>query len=254
MVMNGILRDIGLTDNEIKLYITLLKVGSSTAYDLSKKTGIYRVHVYDKLEQLMDKGLVTHVYRGSKKHFQATPPQRIKQYLDEKRKTLDRQEDAVDSLLPELEAMARLPTEDIRVEVFKGKEGMKYFFKDIVKVGKEVLIMGMDDAKYEKETPYAIQQYFRDLRHKKIKERVIAVKKEGMYIFPKDVATTSTYRFLESDQFNPTNTFVYGDRVVIITWGTPVTAIMIQNPGLAETYRNHFEHLWKIASKSPNKR
>ena len=66
-----ILKKIGLTDNEIKIYVTLLKIGSSTAYEISQKTGIYRVHVYDKLEQLMDKGLATYVYQGTKKIFQA---------------------------------------------------------------------------------------------------------------------------------------------------------------------------------------
>ena len=64
-----ILRKIGLTENEIKIYLNLLISGSSTAYEIGKQTGIYRVHVYDKLEQLMDKGLVTHIYRGAKKYF-----------------------------------------------------------------------------------------------------------------------------------------------------------------------------------------
>ncbi|HLC66919.1 MAG TPA: hypothetical protein VJK52_04740 [Candidatus Nanoarchaeia archaeon] len=35
--------------------------------------------------------------------------------------------------------------------------------------------------------------------------------------------------------------------MVLVTWDTPVTAIMIQNAGIAETYREHFEHLWRIA-------
>ena len=72
------LRKIGLTENEIKIYLDLLKSGTSTAYEIGKRTGIYRVHVYDKLEQLMDKGLVTYVYRGAKKFFQATNPSKIK--------------------------------------------------------------------------------------------------------------------------------------------------------------------------------
>ena len=75
------LQKIGLTQNEIKIYIDLLTSGASTAYDIGKRTGIYRVHVYDKVEQLMDKGLVTHVYRGAKKVFQATHPSKINQYL-----------------------------------------------------------------------------------------------------------------------------------------------------------------------------
>src|SRR3989338_7079103 len=128
------LRKIGLTENEIKIYIDLLKSGSSTAYDIGKRTGIYRVHVYDKVEQLMDKGLVTHVYRGAKKFFQATDPSKIRHYVEEKKEELELQERALNSILPELEAMANLPKEDTFVEVFKGNEGLKYFLKD--KIGR----------------------------------------------------------------------------------------------------------------------
>ena len=245
----GALRNIGLTKNEIKIYIDLLKSGSSTAYEIGKRTGIYRVHVYDKLEQLMNKGLVTHIYRGSKKFFQATDPSKIKQYLEDKKKEFELQEDAVNSILPNLKAMANLPKEDTLVEVFKGKEGLKYFLKDIIKTEKEVLITGINDIKYQETLPIFMKQYFRDLKKKKIKERVITLKRKNVFLFEKDLATTTNYRFLEAAQFNPTNTFVYGGKVVIVTWGSPVTAVMIKNNQIAETYRNHFEHLWKVAAK-----
>ena len=243
------LRKIGLTENEIKIYLDLLKSGSSTTYDIGKRTGIYRVHVYDKLEQLMNKGLVTHIYRGAKKFFQATSPEKLKQYLEDKKRDLEAQEEAVGSILPELEAMANLPKEDTFVEVFKGNEGLKYFLKDIVKTKKEVLITGIDDKKYQEALPVFMKQYFRDLKKNNIKERVITVKRKGVFLFDKELAPTTTYRFLEATQFNPTNTFVYGNKVVIVTWGAPVTAVMIKNSQIAETYRNHFEHLWRISSK-----
>ncbi|MBI4453956.1 hypothetical protein HY636_04910 [Candidatus Woesearchaeota archaeon] len=244
------LRKIGLTENEIKIYIDLLKSGTSTAYDIGKRTGIYRVHVYDKLEQLMNKGLVTHVYRGAKKFFQATSPSKIKQYLEDKKKEVEIQEEEIGAILPELEAMSNLPKEDTFVEVFKGNEGLKYFLKDIIKVGKEVLITGIDDQKYQEAFPIFMKQYFRDLKKNKVKERVITVKRKSVFLFDKKMAPTTTYRFLEEKQFNPTNTFVYGNRTVIVTWGSPVTAVMIKNNGVADTYRNHFEHLWKVASKT----
>jgi len=247
-----ILRKIGLTENEIKIYLHLLKSGSSTAYEIGKQTGIYRVHVYDKLEQLMDKGLVTHVYRGAKKYFQATHPSKIKHYLEDQKRVLEVQEQAVDSILPELEAMTRIPKEDTFVEVFKGNEGLKYFLKDIIKTKKEVLITGIDDQKYQDALSIFMKQYFRDLRNNNIKERVITLKKLGVFLFEKELAPTTHYRFLTEKQFNPTNTFVYGNKVVIVTWGTPVMAVMIKNEAIAETYRNHFEHLWNVASEQPN--
>jgi sugar-specific transcriptional regulator TrmB len=244
-----ILKQIGLTENEIKIYLILLKTGLSTAYEIGKKTGIYRVHVYDKVEQLMDKGLVTHVYKGAKKYFQATNPEKIKQYLEDKKKELDLQEQEVDTLLPDLVAMTKLPREDTKVEVFKGKEGLKYFLKDIIKTKQEVLITGIDDAKYDEALSIFMQQYFRDLRNCGIKERVITLKKHGVFMFKKETAPTTHYKFLGEEQFNPTNTFVYGNKVVIVSWGTPITCVMIENKGLADTYRGNFEHLWKIAEE-----
>ncbi len=244
------LRTIGLTDNEIRIYLDLLTSGSSTAYEIGKRTGIYRVHVYDKLEQLMNKGLVTHIYKGAKKFFQATSPEKIKHYLEDKKRELETQEEAVMSILPELEAMANLPREDTFVEVFKGNEGLKYFLKDILKAGKEVLITGIDDQKYQGALPVFMKQYFRDLKKNNIKERVITMKRRGVFLYTKDAAPTTEYRFLEEKQFNPVNTFIYGNKVVIVTWGSPVTAVMIKNKEVAATYRNHFEHLWKAAARS----
>ncbi|MBU2522667.1 MAG: hypothetical protein KKE23_00035 [Nanoarchaeota archaeon] len=244
-----ILRKIGLTENEVRIYLMLLKSGPNTAYEIGKKTGIYRAHVYDKIEQLMDKGLVTHVFKGAKKYFQATSPNKIKQYLEDQKKELEIQEDRVNSLLPELEALSKLPHEDTFVEVFKGNEGLKYFLKDIIKTKQEVMITGIDDQKYQEALPIFMEQYFRDLRLNKIKERVITLKKPGVFLFQKKLAPTTHYKFLEEKQFNPTNTFVYGDKVVIVTWGTPVTAVMIKNNEIARTYAHHFEILWKIASE-----
>lgn len=245
------LSKLGLSENEIKIYLYLLKAGSKTAYEISKDTNIYRVHIYDKLEQLMSKGLVTHIFKGAKKFFQATPPTKIKQYLEDKKHQLEIQEQEVEAILPQLEAMANLPKEDTFVEVFKGPEGLKYFLKDIIKTKQEVLISGIEDQKYQEALPIFMQQYFRDVRKNKIKERVLTSKKKNIFLFNKTLTPTTHYRFLEQNQFNPTNTFIYADRVVIVTWGSPVTAVMIKNNQIAQTYRNHFEHLWKIAAKTP---
>lgn len=243
-----VLKKIGLSDNEIRIYLSLLKTGPSTAYEIGKKTGIYRVHVYDKLEQLMGKGLVTYVVQGAKKSFRATAPVKLKHYLEEKKKLLEIQQIMLGNLLPELELMAKAPREDTKVEVFKGIEGLKYILKDIIKARKEVMITGVNDFSHNEAMPVFMNQYFRDLKKNKIKERIITVKKNGIFTFNKIIAPTTVYKFLEEKQFNPTNTFVYAGKVVIVSWGTPLTAIMIQNQEIAKTYRNHFEYLWNVAS------
>ena len=246
---SSVLRDIGLTENEIKIYLILLQNGPLTAYELGQKTGIYRAHVYDKAEQLMDKGLVTHIYKGAKKQFQAASPQKINEYLAEKQKEIEAKQQRVAAAMPELLALTTQSTEQTKVEVFKGPEGLKHFLRDIIKMKTEVLITGIDDAKYQDALPIFMKQYFRDLRLEKIKERDITIKRKGVFQFGPKTAPTTEYRYLTEEQFNPTNTFVYAEKVVIVTWGTPASAVMIQNKSVAATYRSHFEHLWRIADK-----
>ena len=53
------LKKIGLSENETGAYLALLELGSATAQDISKKSGIKRATTYVQLEALMQLGLVT---------------------------------------------------------------------------------------------------------------------------------------------------------------------------------------------------
>ncbi|MFH1400513.1 MAG: helix-turn-helix domain-containing protein [Nanoarchaeota archaeon] len=245
----SILREIGLTDNEITIYIHLLKAGSSTAYQIGKETGIYRVHVYDKIEQLMDKGMVSAIHQGSKKYFEATPPEKINDYMEEKRMDLEQKYNSLKALLPELQALAKLPKEETEVTVFRGREGIKNILRDVIKSGKDVCIMGIDDQKYNELLPAFMPQYFRDLTHNKQHERIINIKKKEVFQFNPEITPNTSYRYLGEEQFNPTNTFIYARKVVIVTWAEPIYAVMIRNGSIAASYQEHFEHLWNAASQ-----
>jgi sugar-specific transcriptional regulator TrmB len=238
------LKNIGLTNNEIKIYLDLLKSGSSTAYDIGKRTGIYRAHIYDKLEQLMDKGLVTHVYMGSKKIFQATGPSKIKQYLEDRRMELETQEDAINDILPQLEALVDLPKEEVSVEVFKGGEGFKEIMKDYLEVGEDMYAFGVDESKFEEKFPQVMAQLF--IKEAKNKQQEFILTREE----PKKIYRTKTihYRVIPKEFFEPTPTIVYGDCVVTVIW-EPFTLIRIQNKGVADSYRKHIKMLWKSAKK-----
>ena len=56
-----ILKQIGLTENEIQVYLTLLKIGSSGVSTIAEHSGLYRPYVYDTLERLQEKGLVSFI-------------------------------------------------------------------------------------------------------------------------------------------------------------------------------------------------
>jgi len=51
-----ILKEIGLTETEIKVYTTLLSLGATSAGKIVEATGVYRKNLYDALNKLIDKG------------------------------------------------------------------------------------------------------------------------------------------------------------------------------------------------------
>src|SRR3989344_8787493 len=98
----SILKEVGLTDGEIKVYLALLELGSSTTGPMINKSGIARSIIYQILEKLMQKGLVSQIIKEKTKYFQAAEPNRILGYIDEREKQLDDNKKKIEKLLPEL--------------------------------------------------------------------------------------------------------------------------------------------------------
>jgi len=62
-----ILKEIGFLDAEIEVYLTLLRLGPSLVSRIHQETGHHRTHIYDLLEKLREKGLVsTFIQSGNK--------------------------------------------------------------------------------------------------------------------------------------------------------------------------------------------
>src|SRR3989338_5886077 len=59
----------GLTGNEAKVYVELLKIGESSANEIAKNIGMDRTLAYTVLNNLIEKGQVNYVIKKGKKIF-----------------------------------------------------------------------------------------------------------------------------------------------------------------------------------------
>jgi len=62
-----ILEDLGLTSTEIKVYLTLLEMGSSNAGIILQKSKLPNSTIHRDLNSLIEKGLVNFIFEGIKK-------------------------------------------------------------------------------------------------------------------------------------------------------------------------------------------
>lgn len=236
------LKELGLTNNEVEVYLTLLQGGSISVNSIAEKSGLHRQAVYDALDRLLEKGFVSFVIKNNKKFFQGIHPKKVLDYLKEK-------EDKFKSILPELITLTQVPREDTVVQVFKGKNVTRTVYKDIrkefEKQSGEILISGANEKKFMDEDRIALEQHIKRLKKLKCTERILLEEGDTFFVEGKQ----TKYKCVPKESFNPTPIFVYKNKLTTVILGNPNYAIVIENKDLADSYRKQFNMLWKIAKK-----
>jgi sugar-specific transcriptional regulator TrmB len=240
--MLQVLKKLGLTSNEVEIFLTLLRHGECSVYELAKKASLHRQVCYDALERLLNKGFVSYIIKENKKYYKSIEPKKIYNYLEERK-------EEINTILPQLEEIYAQPTEGTNVEVVKGKLVLRIIYNDIFKTlnetKTELFAMGVDEEKFLEFDRIAIKQYISKMNKAKLKEKLLS-KESAATFFP---GGQSQYRLLPDHLFNPNPTHIYGDKVAIILWGTPMHGIIMQSKQVADAYRKYFHILWDIAKE-----
>lgn len=246
MDLKATLKKIGLTETESVIYLTLLKIGNSLVSKIASHSKLYRPYVYDTLNKLLEKGLVSFIVKDNKKYFQALEPSKLLDIENQKISQLKK-------IIPELNKLTSKTKEFTNAQLLVGKNVVRSIQKDVldvlIKNKGENLVIGVDEALFMGADGIIMQQFFEELKRNKLKERVLV--REGDNFLPAYKSTTS-YKYLAKEFFEPTSTFIYGNRVAIILFNEPLYGIIIESKSLANTYRKQFELLWKVAKNKKN--
>ncbi len=240
------LEQLGLTSGEARIFVSLLKLGQSKVGAIVKGSRVSYSKVYDVLERLIKKGLVSYVLIENVKHFRAAEPHRINEYLEEKDKEISKQKEIASELIPQLMKITK--TDDhTKVEVFIGKKGLKTAYEILMQGDKKRTLRYF----YPFDEHHSIaDDFFMQLSSKmklKVIEKGISTlnyKKSGATkILPKEC----NMRFVDFPL--PGTIDILDNKVLIVTWSGDITGILITSKEIANHYSNYFDSLWKIAKK-----
>lgn len=233
------LERIGLTKNQSLVYLSLLKLGTSTAQAIIKESGMHRAIIYDCLQKLDEISLVTSVIKDYKRYFQAIEPKKLLTYLDEKKEMLLQK-------LPELERMQNMKHKELNASVFKGREGLKTIHSEMLKEGKEVFVLGAKGLIFS-ELPYFIPNFERERLRKRIKFTLIYDKKE-IQNYEKEIINRQLFEGKTFPTGFDTNTVVniFGNKVAIVSWQEKnPTGFMINDQNVANSFRKWFNFIYQ---------
>jgi sugar-specific transcriptional regulator TrmB len=235
---------LGLSARESRVYQALLNIGPTTTTRIINSTGVPSSKIYDILERLEQKGLVTHILVRGKKEFHPASPDKLSNLIKEK-------ENVIQEILPKLQEIYNKKSEQIQAEIYKGKEGLKAIFDAILREEKDWLALGVS-AKSEIILPYYMPHFYEEMKKKKINLKAFFVNSEETKRLAKklDKYNNIKIRYLPKSIENLMTIFIYSNNVAII----PITStiemlpivILVKSKESADSYRAYFEWLWQL--------
>jgi len=238
------LKEIGLSAGEVKVYSALLDIGRSQVSRLHEKTGIERSNIYDILNKLIERGLVNYIYENKKRFFQLSHPSKIISYIEEQKQALEKKQIEMEKNIPLLLKRFNSVTPQTRAELYRGAEGVKAAWMEQLDYS-EILWIG--SGRY---VPKKFPAFFAQWNRKRIK-RKIPIYNLLKWEMRKEMRIPwelEQVRFLPKEfSGNPTVIGVYGNKVANWVYSDNLSAFVIEDKDLAESYRKYHKYLWKLS-------
>ncbi len=248
-----LLKNIGLTDLEIDVYFTLLKIGSNSAKLIAREAKKHRTNVYDALDKLMKKGLVSYTMNRDTKIFNATEPNRLLLYVKDKKQELEKQEAMVKKLISELELIKQYKHSEAQIQIFQDKEGLRSFYEKLINVSKSgdlCYIIGTTE-KITGILKYYVLNVTKLVSLKNIKGKMIISKemlKDKQMKRAMDFAKLEL-RAIPKKLLTPTATILFKDYTTFFNYTMEPFVVLIKNKKIADTYRKYFNDIWGIGER-----
>jgi sugar-specific transcriptional regulator TrmB len=243
MDVKKVLHDAGFAGNEAKVYLALLDLGSATAGDVAKASGVNRTNVYDAIRSLSAKGLVGFIKKAERRYFEAASPYKIVHYLEEREEDIRSRRELVENVAPDLEMKRTLAREEHDAMVYHGRKGLKTIAEDVLRNGTELLVFGADG-----EFTRIFRTYSRNWHMRRANKRIrmkIIYSENAREEKSKEAIDFCDMRFSRTIYSTPSTTWVYGDTVAIIVWSDSPIATLIRSERVARSYRAFFREMWR---------
>lgn len=237
--------EIGLTKSEISVYLALLETGSSSTGKIVEKSKASSSKIYEILDKLISKGLVNYIIKSGIKHFEASHPKRLLDYMEEKQEKLSTQKNDLKNLLPELELKRTLSKHKSEAKIFKGLKGAETAFRHLIdNMTQEDEWLGfvvtfLNKTYYDMLTKLHIYR-----SSKNLKSRIIMNKRHIQDNKRRETIPQTLIKYVPDENQMPFVINIAGKIVLLNMMSEDITVFMIENEFVAQSFKKQFEELW----------
>ncbi len=241
------LKEAGLTEGEIKVYLSLLELGSTTTGPIIEESGVARSIIYNILDRLMDKGLVSCITKEKTKYFQAAQPNKILEYIDEKESRIEENRKKVEEILPQLllkQSMAKKSEANMYFG-FRGIRTCHEHYLQKLKKCEEYCYLGVPADQPKEQHIYWKKDHVRRSKEG-IRCRLLFNKGTDHEVLRnRNSYKGADARYMKTDIQTPAGFLTYKDTVMIMLQSPTPIAVEIVNQEIKDSFQAYFEEFWK---------
>lgn len=242
MRLDTILKNVGFSEREARVYLGLLSLGESNVKKMADKANLPRTSIYTPIKNLLDKGFLAFYKKKGRNYYVAVRPREALKIIEERLGGFK------ENLL-RFEALSVREHINPKIRFFVGKEGIRLVLNLILEEKRPFLaVTCIEDMQN------IAQDYFEDFIERRIRQN-LQVKlltnrsPESEALRREDDKSLRETRFVPHEYHFNTANYIFGDNVAILSLQQePATAILVEDAAVAETHRMYFDLIWKMAS------
>jgi len=242
MKLKLIFKQLGFSENELRVYLAALESGLSSTQDIAKKADIKRTTAYSVLQHLMSRGVVGKSIIRGKTRFLAEPPEKLVSTINDIQKSLEK-------ALPQLNALYNKSEVKPKITFYEGDNAIQTVYDDTLREKPEEILEWNTDE-YFRFDQYKVDPYYIDKRMKlSIRAKRIAGEDSGWHKKHKrfDRAELSETIIVPKNQFWPEiEVNIYNDKVAFLNYMENMS-IIIESRAIAHAMRQAYLLSWKGA-------
>jgi predicted transcriptional regulator len=242
------LEQLGLSEFETKLYLTILETSPKSVQELARMLEINRTTAYLHIDRLIEKELVMKVIKGGNKLIVPNKPTDIlNDLLNKKAESVTTMQKNLSTIAGKLTAKYSLVKEvdEVDVKYYKGKFGVKTIYKDALKTNElrsyvnfESGIVFPDIDKkffeiFDKNPDFIMYELFADTPIAR-QYPLLHKKRYFRKFIPPDV------------RLSRADTLIYDGKVSIVNFDNKIVGTVLQNRDYYINAKGMFDFVWKL--------
>lgn len=244
------LKSYGLSDDEAKAYLFILKQGFSSALHISRSIHLARTKVYRILDKLIAKRLVEQKIADRGMRFGATDPEQFNHLVAEKERELTTLKQSLPHLVSQLQQLVQTNTTTSKVLYYQGIEGLKQISYNITHSDKLLRVFEMEHL-----SEFLPKDFAEDVRQKLVDNKIFTKDLTNKQSFGDYTDITEMIKdYSEFRYIDPTflkinfEVLIYNNVYATYTYkNNQIFCVEIYNEQLAEMQKQIYDAIWNQA-------